>query len=96
MYSLRVLNDGTVTAIVRGGASYYGFNSNYSGANQLSKKIEIDVSKRGATGAKIIYYYVKTNDGTKGKCHITVIKKCTCADNSNTDDCKIVCTFSSQ
>ena len=81
--SLKVSSDGTVSATLGESAKYYGFNSNYSGSNELSKKIEINVSKAGEKGAKVVHYYVKDKDGNVGNCSITIIKECT-SDNSCT------------
>ena len=94
--TLRVSSDGTVTATLRESASYYGFNSSYTGANELSKKITINASKNGQSGAKVVYYYVKNKNGTGGKCFLTVIKKCACANNSTDPNCQVSCTFTSQ
>lgn len=93
--SLKVSSDGTVTATLKETATYYGFNSSYSGSNELSKKISINASKAGESGAKIINYYVKTKNGT-GKCSITVLKKCVCASGTSGANCKASCTFSSK
>lgn len=93
--SLKVSNDGTVTATLREEATYYGFNSSYTGNNELSKKITINASKNGESGAKVIYYYVKNKNGTGGKCFITVVKKCSCQ-GTNSSNCPVTCTFTSQ
>ena len=82
--TLKVASDGTVSATLNGSAKYYGFNSDYSGSNELSRKINIGVSKKGDRGAKVIHYFLKDKNGYVGTCHITVIKECS-ADN--------VCTF---
>lgn len=81
--SLKVSNDGTVSATLGESASYYGFSSSYNGNNELSKKIDINVSKKGDKGAKVVQYYVKDKNGNVGNCHITVIKECS-ADNNCT------------
>lgn len=82
--SLKVSTDGTVSATLGSSATYYGFSSNYSGSNELSRKIAINVSKKGEKGAKVVHYYVKDKNGNVGNCHITVIKEC--SDDNN-------CTF---
>ena len=92
--SLKVSSDGTVSATLGGTASYYGFSSNYSGNNELSKKIDINVSKDGERGAKVIQYYIKDKNGNVANCHITVIKTCKCT-NSTGENCPATCTFTS-
>ena len=72
--TLKVSSDGTVSATLKEKASYYGFSSDYSGTNELSKKIS--VGNEGSSGAKVVYYYVKSTNGNTGSCHITVIKEC--------------------
>ncbi len=79
--TLKVSSDGTVSATLKESAVYYGFNSDFSGSNVLSKKITIDVSKKGEARAKLVTYYVKNKNGNTGNCYITVIKECT-ADNN--------------
>ena len=93
--TLKVSSNGTVTATLKESATYYGFNSSYTGTNTLSKKITINASKAGESGAKIINYYVKTKNGT-GSCSITVLKKCVCAKGTSGSNCKVSCTFSSK
>ena len=93
--SLKVSSDGTVTATLKESATYYGFSSSYTGTNALSKKITINASKAGESGAKIVNYYVKTKNGT-GSCTITVLKKCVCAKGTSGANCKASCTFSSK
>ena len=88
---LTVTTDGTVKATLNGKFTYYGFSSNYSGSNTLSQKVSISASKKGESGAKIIYYYVKSQNGSKGSCHLTVIKECKC--KTNTSNCAVTCTF---
>lgn len=66
--TLKVASDGTVSATLNETATYYGFNSSYSGDNELSKKFEMK-----NPGARVVYYYVKTKN-TTGSCHITIIK----------------------
>ena len=83
--TLKVSSDGTVSATLNDTATYYGFNKDCTGNNELSKKITINVSKKGEKQAKLVYYYVKNKNGNIGSCYITVIKSCT-ADNK--------CTFS--
>jgi hypothetical protein len=61
--TLSVSSDGVVTATLRETATYYGFNSNYTGNNTLSQKVTINASKKGESGAKVIYYYVKNKNG---------------------------------
>ena len=95
--SLSVTSDGTVKATLREKGVYYGFNSSYTGSNELSKKIDINATQKGETKAKVVYYYVKNSNGTKGQCAITVIKTCTCKDkNSTATNCPVSCTFTSQ
>lgn len=83
---LSVSSDGTVTATLREEATYYGFNSNYTGDNKKSEKIDFGSNTAGGLYSKAVYYYVQNQNGSKGRCFITVIKKCT------TDGC----TFSQQ
>ena len=95
--TLKVSSDGVVSATINESATYYGFNSSYTGTNELSKKISINASRNGESGAKVIYYYVKNKNGTGGKCFITIIKKCSCTDKNSTDaNCPVTCTFTSQ
>lgn len=90
---LTVSSDGTVKATLRESASYYGFNSSYSGSNELSKKINIsNVTKNGEQGATVVRYYVLNKNGSGGMCYITVIKECRCKD-SNSTNCAVTCTF---
>ena len=84
--TLKVSKDGVVSATLKETGTYYGFNSDYSGNNELSKAITISASKKGEKMAKVVYYYVKTKNGNTGSCAITVIKECT-QDNT--------CTFRS-
>ena len=92
--SLKVSSDGTVTATIDGEAEYYGFNSKYTGDNEISKKVEIYASRKGESGAKVVHYYVKTKNGNTGNCYITVVKECNCTDkNSTAADCPVTCTF---
>ena len=92
--SLSVSSDGVVTAKVNGNASYYGFDSNYTGTNELSKKIDINATKNGDSFAKVVFYFVKNTNGSGGKCYITVIKECKCTDSSRNDaSCPVTCTF---
>ncbi len=93
--SLSVSSKGIVTATLREEASYYGFNSSYSGSNTKSMQVEISASKTGERGAKVVYYYVKNKNGTGGLCYITVIKECKCTDSKSTDaNCPVTCTYS--
>ena len=95
--SLKVSQDGVVTATLREEAVYYGFNSSYTGSNELSKKVDINASRKDETKAQLIYYYVKNKNGTGGKCFITVIKTCSCQDKNSTDsNCPVSCKFTSQ
>ena len=91
--TLSVSPDGVVTATVKGEASYYGFNSGYTGKNELSKKIDINATKNGETFAKVVFYFVKNTNGSGGKCYITVIKECKCSNSSNSSNCPVTCTF---
>lgn len=72
--TLKVSSDGTVSATLKESAVYYGFNSSYTGNNELSKKFT--VGENGKSGAKVVYYYVKTKNGSTGSCYVTVIKEC--------------------
>ena len=93
---LKVSSDGTVTATLREEAVYYGFNSSYSGNNETTRKVEISGSKKGDSGAKVVYYYVKNKNGTGGRCNIVVIKECDCTDkNSTSANCPVTCTYRS-
>ena len=95
--TLSVSSDGVVSAKLNSDAIYYGFSDSYSGVNQLSKKININISKNGESGAEVIYYYVKNKNGTGGKCFITVIKECNCTNtNINSDNCPVTCKYSSR
>ena len=91
--TLSVDKNGKVTAKVMGGATYYGFDSSYSGTNTTSKTISIKKKKKGESMAKLVYYYVKDNNGNKYRCNITVIKECKCKDGSNSSNCTVACTF---
>ena len=93
--TLKVSSTGQVTASVdTKNSSYYGFSSSYLGKNEQSMQVNISASKKGETLAKIIQYYVKEKDGTKGSCYLTVIKECDCTDKNSTDaNCPVTCTF---
>ena len=92
--NLSVSSDGIVTATINGNPTYYGFDSNYTGANELSKKIDINATKNGDSFAKVVFYFLKDSDGSVNRCYITVIKECTCTDNSSTNpNCPVTCTF---
>lgn len=92
---LSVSADGTVTATLRVEASYYGFNSNYTGNNEKSKKISFTLPANVESGATGIIYYVKDTNGTAGRCSMTVYQVCKCANNTSGDNCTRECTFSS-
>ncbi len=82
--TLKVSSDGTVSATLKETPVYYGFNSSYSGSNELSKKVT--VGENGKSGAKVVYYYIKSKNGNTGSCHITVVKECknsTCTYRAN-------------
>lgn len=93
--SLSVASDGTVTATLREAAEKYGFDSAFSGKNELSTKVTISASKAGESKAKIVYYYVKSSNGNVGKCYVTVIKECKCKDGTSGSNCTVSCTFRS-
>ena len=91
--TLSVSSDGTVKATLRESAKYYGFNSSYSGSNELSKKVNIaNVTKNGDSGAMVVKYYVLNKNGSGGMCYVTVIKECKCT-NSTSTNCQATCTF---
>ena len=92
---LKVSSSGQVTATVNVNASYYGFNSSYSGNNETSKKIDINATKRGESKARLIFYYVLDKSGNKHTCYLTVIKECKCSNNSSSYNCPVSCTFRS-
>ena len=98
--SLKVSSDGTVTATLRESAKYYGFNSSYSGSNELSKHVtsipdvKINASKAGESAAAFVKYYVLNSNGSGGMCYIAVIKECVCKDKNSTDpNCPATCTY---
>ena len=92
---LTVSDTGLVKATLREEASYYGFNSSYSGENQKSMQISINASKKGESGAKVVTYYVKNKNGSGGMCYATVIKECDCTDPSSTAaNCPVTCKYS--
>ena len=91
---LKVSSDGIVTATLDGEATYYGFNSGFSGNNELSKKITINANNAGESKAQIVNYYFQNKNGVKGSCSIIVIKTCIC--QNNTGNCQVTCTFKSQ
>ena len=97
---LSVSNDGTVTATLREEATYYGFNSSYSGPNEKSKKLDIKTTLKDDNGtikyngAQVVYYYVKNTNGSGGICVATVIKECSCKDKTSQDvNCELTCTY---
>ena len=91
--TLSVSSDGTVKATLRESAKYYGFNSTYSGSNELSKKVDIgNVTGNGESGALVVRYYVLNKNGSGGMCYVTVIKECKCS-NSSIANCPVTCTF---
>ena len=100
--TLKVSSDGIVTAKLNIAAEKYIFDdSTFSGKNELSKKISISAYKNGeegdldgASGAKIVHYYIKDKSGNIKQCSITVIKECNCP-SSNTNCTTPVCTFKS-
>ena len=79
--TLKVSSDGTVSATLKENATYYGFNSSYTGSNELSTKVT--VGEEGKSGAKVVYYYIKSKNGNTGSCHLTVVKECS----------KSICTY---
>ena len=79
--SLKVSSDGTVSATLGSTAAYYGFNSSYTGSNELSKKIDVTIPNGVGEAAKVVHYYVKDKNGNVGSCHITIIKSCSSIDN---------------
>ena len=89
--ALKVSSTGVVSATLKEKVAYYGFNSNYSGENELSKQITINASKNGESSARLVNYYIKDKDGNKGSCHITVVKECKCKESGS--NCKVTCTF---
>lgn len=95
--TLKVSSDGIVSATLRDKPVYYGFNSNYSGNNELSKRITINAYQNGESLAKVVYYYVKDKSGNTGRCFITVIKECHCQNpKTNDSKCSVTCTYKSQ
>ena len=78
---IKVSSDGTVSATLKENATYYGFNSSYTGSNELSTKVT--VGEEGKSGAKVVYYYIKSKNGNTGSCHLTVVKECS----------KSICTY---
>ena len=96
--SLNVSSNGVVTATLFISATKYGFDSSFSGNNELSKTISIKAYKNGvegdangARGAKIVHYYVKNKNGDIGQCYITVVKECSCSTSES--GCKVNCTY---
>lgn len=82
--SLKVSSDGTVSATLNESVIYYGFDSTFASGNELSRKFNINASKKGESKAMLVNYYVKNKSGNVGSCYLTIIKECR-ADN--------VCSF---
>ena len=80
--SLSVSTSGVVTATHSGNPSYYGYNSNYSGPNEVSKKLPNNVNNE-----QTVVYYMKDKDGTTKRCSLTVITACWCRWKNNAGEC---------
>ena len=80
--SLSVSQTGVVTATYTGNPTYYGYNSSYSGANEVSKKLPNNTSNQ-----QTITYYMKDKDGSTKNCSIVVITNCYCRWKNNSGDC---------